>query len=41
LGIHRMALSVPQDTMEARRHHLWYQISRGVNAVTKFCIKAC
>ncbi|KAL2851261.1 hypothetical protein BJX68DRAFT_275279 [Aspergillus pseudodeflectus] len=29
LGIHRMALSAPQDTMEVRRRHLWYQIARG------------
>ncbi|KAL2842387.1 hypothetical protein BJY01DRAFT_264507 [Aspergillus pseudoustus] len=29
LGLHRAADSLLQDTAEARRHHLWYQISRG------------
>ncbi|KAL3447157.1 hypothetical protein BJX65DRAFT_98537 [Aspergillus insuetus] len=29
LGLHRMALYMPQEIIEARRHHLWYQISRG------------
>ncbi|KAJ0415401.1 hypothetical protein BJY00DRAFT_304889 [Aspergillus carlsbadensis] len=29
LGLHRIMVHSPQDTMEARRHNLWYQISRG------------
>jgi hypothetical protein len=41
LGLHRMALYLPQDIIEAKRHHLWYQISRGVHILIKYCTEAC
>jgi hypothetical protein len=41
LGLHRMALYSRKEIIEARRHRLWYKISRGVHILIKYCTEAC